>query len=218
VGFVVPLVSLVGIGIAANVLRFPKTQSSEMARRHATRSIALAKYSLVVNAWVCFLGILYYACGYAGDRINRIHCEANIRVLGEMITMYAHENSGQLPPDFQAILLTQDVTPGSFICPSSDDAPAPAGTLGSAVSLRIQNAASVVEGTSTCSYRYCPLALLKSQLTTRHVLVYENLGHHFNPGMSILRGDGSVTWIRGAAAVHVRQELQSGQNPPPSLP
>src|SRR4051812_41097027 len=97
--------------------------------------------------------------------------------------MYANDNRGQLPPDLETVMLTQDLTSEVFVCPSSSDQRAAGPTT--------QALAADFRKPGRCSYILAsPLPANWSTITPFHVLVYESPSHHNNHGSNVLFGDG----------------------------
>jgi hypothetical protein len=66
----------------------------------------------------CVVALLLPSQGRARESANRVKCASNLRIIGQAILLYANDNRGRLPPDFAAILATQDITSEVFVCPS----------------------------------------------------------------------------------------------------
>lgn len=139
-------------------------------------------------------------------------CHNHLRQIGLAFKFYADDHNDALPPDFPALVRTVDITTDLFICrASNDDRSRQPGMTPEQV------AATVVEGTSTCSYFYARhLGMEYSQLTARHILVYEKSSNH-SGGMNILFGDGRVEWVPKGQFEQIVAEVGAGQNPPPSV-
>jgi hypothetical protein len=165
--------------------------------------------SLVTTMLVAYF-ILTASIGVSREPANRSRCLRNLKVIGDSIQLYANENKGAFPPNFEALLQSQDIFPGLFICPSSNDDPATGNTLE-------ERAAHLSKGHN--SYIY--LGAGKSMKILTHssinlVLAYEPLSNHNHAGMHVLFADFHVEFIPKPQAQKVSAELQAGQNPPPS--
>lgn len=49
---------------------------------------------------------------------RKIHCQMNMRVIFNALVMYTNENRSHFPPDFTALIRSQSMLPGVFVCPS----------------------------------------------------------------------------------------------------
>ena len=144
--------------------------------------------------------------GVSREPANRARCFRHLKVIGDAIQLYANENRGAYPPNLEALMLTQDISPDLFICPSSNDDPATGNTLE-------ERAANLSKGHA--SYIY--LGPVKNANTpTNFVLVYEPMTNHYQTGMHVLFADFHVELIAKPTAQKINAELQAGQNPPPS--
>jgi prepilin-type processing-associated H-X9-DG protein len=149
--------------------------------------------------------ILLPSLGRARETANRVKCGSNLRQIGQAMLLYANENRGVYPPRPKDLLLTQDITPEAFICPSSSDTVAPGTSAQQIANLQ-------TGGHDTYIY----LGAGKNNTARANVvLAYEPMTSH-TQGFNALFGDGHVEFIGGAVAQKVQSELKSGQNPPPS--
>ena len=143
--------------------------------------------------------------------VNQIRCASNLRQIGQAMLLYANENGGQYPGDFDALLLTQDIAPKIFVCPGSTDTPvAGASPAQWAAGLRSGGHLSYVYTARGQTPKNPPAA----------VLAYEADGHHGPAsdaavhGRNFLYADCSVKYLPPAAANHAINELAAGFNPP----
>ncbi len=206
-GFLVPFLGLIGIGFG--IATAAQDALSPRQRKWGFGWAGVGLLSTLVNPLMCFT-LLLPSLNHRNPESNMLKCESNLRQIGLAIEMYANDFGYQLPPDFQSVIATQDIIPFVFICPQSDnDDAVPVGA-----------AASVVEGTPTCSYLLyrLPNQTLR-QVPPNAILVFEKECFHTpaNQGMNVLHADGSTTTLTEAQAKVVLRELMTGQNPPPSL-
>lgn len=212
IGIVVPFFSLFACLWAALTLAHRKLSPAD--RRQAVKWLLVGLGICIVNPFLC-VGLLLPSMGRSRPAANVIKCSSNLRQIGLAIQMYASENGDALPPNVQAILLTQDVTTDVFTCPSNDCAD----TLVRAPTTQ-RAAALVVQGTSTCSYYLCQFGTRKlGDLSPSTVLMFEKSGNHVTQthGMNFLTADGLVSWVAAPQCEKVMNELAAGQNPPPTL-
>ncbi len=209
IGLLVPLVAFAGSILALVVRLAPASDPS--LRNRAARIWLTAVAVGCVNFAVL---LLLFPRSYQNQGWSpRVVCSSNLRQIGLAFRMYALDYNDALPPDFPTLVQTIDITTDLFICPASND------TRGMQAGMtHEQVAASVVEGTPTCSYIYArhPNST-QSQLTARHVLVYEKPSNHSGDGMNILFGDGVVRWFPKGQYEQIIAEVEAGQNPPPSV-
>ncbi len=137
---------------------------------------------------------------------NRVKCAMNLRMIGQGCMLYANENGGSFPDSFERLLLTEDLMPGDFVCPQSNDTPAVGATTRAAI-----------DNLSTgghLSYTYLGKGFILSQVPATAVVAYEPAAHHFNQGMNVLFGDLHVEFVPTADATKMLAELNAGHNPP----
>lgn len=139
------------------------------------------------------------------ETANRVKCNKQMRALGQAMFLYANEYRGAWPPALKDLILTQDISPAFFICPSSSDTRAPG--------VYTQAAASLSSG-GHLSYVY-----IGQKMTgwpdPALVVMYEPMTNH-GDGFHALFADGHNEFLSGPLAQKIQSELQSGQNPPPS--
>lgn len=155
--------------------------------------------------YALMMSIMLPSLGRARETANRAKCSSNMRQIGQAMLLYANENRGVYPDALPILLLTQDITPEVFCCPSSNDTPAP-GTTPQA------QAAKLLTGPH-CSYVYTGNGLTSAS-TAEQVLLYEPPGNHNGDGMNVLFGDGHVDFIPKPEAQKMIAELEAGHNPP----
>ena len=152
--------------------------------------------------------ILLPSLNRARETANRIKCASNQRTLGQAMLLYSNEHRGQYPPDLATILITQDLPPDVFVCPSGDSAAPPAGSLlkpdGSPDEAKMR---AWVGANSDYVY----LGGGKNNAAPAEiVLLYEKPSDHDGDGMNLLFGDGHVEFFTmpSAAAQLARQGVQ----------
>jgi len=191
-------------------------QESPRPRTTARNAILL---TAAIGALLLLLAmVLLPTLGRTRPAANVIKCSSNLKQIGMAIHMYANDHEDQCPASFDVLIAEYDITTYTFICASNDCSDDVARLPSTATTQ--QAAASVVEGTSTCSYFLCRFpGLTLSQLTPKHVLAYEKPLNHTTKtnGMNVLFADGRTEWIPAPLRDQVAAELAAGQNPPPSL-
>ncbi len=200
VGFFLPVLGSVP-AIILGILGLKRTRDPAVGGRGAAiTGISLGAASLVVGfvVWGCMLSILLPSLNRARETANRVKCAANLKAIGNALLLYANENRGMYPPDFQTLINTQDISFDSFVCPSSDD-----------------QRASQMSDLSTpghLSYVYVPA--MNFQASANNVIVYEHITDHNQDGANFLYGNGQVQWLSRPQAQSYIAQLQKGQNPP----
>jgi prepilin-type processing-associated H-X9-DG protein len=168
----------------------------------------------MVNLALTLIGVVSLppAVLQARRAAQQTQCLSNLRQLGVVGLTYASTNRGRLPANFDdyaavaAVFTRPGTTAQLFTCPAcaNDPAKKPA-TVGTKMS---------------SSYVFVlpnvPMTQIKNP--SRHVLAYEPLSNHNGRGSAFLFLDGHCQWLATADATKAIAELQSGENPPPSIP
>jgi prepilin-type processing-associated H-X9-DG protein len=199
-GFILPVLASVP-AIILGILGLKRTRNPAVGGKGtAITGIALGATSLVLGVvvWGCMLSILLPSLNRARETANRVKCAANLKAVGSALLLYANENRGSYPPNFQTLIDTQDITFDSFVCPSSSDQRA--------------NQMSDLSTPGHLSYVYVPGMTIRA--SAQHVIVYERITDHNQAGANFLFGDGHVEWLARQQAQSVIAQLEKGQNPP----
>jgi prepilin-type processing-associated H-X9-DG protein len=158
--------------------------------------------------WLVIIGNIGLLISIMIPSISRMHeqcshpvCPSNLRQIGQAMQIYAHDNGGMYPPDLNTLLLTQDLDPDVFICPSSTDSKAAGKT-------RAAKAADLSRP-GHCSYIYVP-----AKSDPECVVAFDDPANHVGDGANVLFADGHVTFLDLAAVVDMLNGLNVGQNPP----
>jgi hypothetical protein len=128
------------------------------------------------------------------ERSNRVKCGSNMKSFAQAIVLYANEHNGQLPDTLEQLLLSQDVSAETYVCPSSDADSAPGQT-------REEQARQMTDEHNSYVYhgRGHQLGLLPPDFP----LLCEPLRNHDADGMNILFGNMQTQWMSPAEADRV---------------
>jgi prepilin-type processing-associated H-X9-DG protein len=207
VALVVGILALLSpiLALILGIVGLVKTKNPRVGGKgKAIAGISLGGAALLLM--LASIPILLPSLNRAREVANRVKCAANLKQIGLALQLYSNENRGRFPDGPEGLLLTQDITPEVFVCPSTNDSPAPG--------VELPKQAANLQTGGHDSYVY--LGKGKTATTPANVvLVYEIMNNHHD-GFNALFGDGHVEFIGGPTAKQVQAELQSGQNPPPS--
>ena len=165
------------VGFVAGIVGLIRTRSGRR-RGHAP-----AAWGTFLCGGVLLLGVPLMSMGRAREPVKRVVCASNLRQIGQSARQYAIDHGGAFPPDLETLLVNSDFVARSFVCPSSEHAPAPPPP-------------PFVLG-SNCSYIYVG--------TGRHddgsrgaVLAFELPTNHNADGANVLFADGTVRFLTPA--------------------
>jgi prepilin-type processing-associated H-X9-DG protein len=201
IGLCVPLVPAV-VAIVLGILGLQKTRNPAVGGKGmAIAGIVIGAMSVLILP--CMLAVMLPSLSRARETANRIKCASNMRQIGQALLLYANNNHGQYPPRLEDVLLDGNVVPQVFVCPTTNDTPAPGTT--------VQQQAAALSAGGHESYIYVPN--LNSSVSPDTVLLYEPPTNH-GSGSNILFGDGHVEFDPQTRAAAIIAELQAGFNPP----
>jgi hypothetical protein len=176
--------------------------SLDRLRRQPQRGRAAARAGIVLGTvgtalWVAAVpGILHL-----NGRIRQLHCQDNLRTLGQMIFVYAAEHKGRLPDSWE------DMVAGSgtilslsknLACPEWGDTPPSAATT--------QTAIADMRAGGRISYLYLGKAKLVTQLRPSMPLVMDAAPHR-DGSVFVLYADGHSVPLSHAQAVQLLQRV-----------
>ena len=141
---------------------------------------------ILIGLPLLLLGIVAPSLCRAREPANRVKCASNERQIAQALTLFASANGGRFPDTLEQALITQDIIPELFCCPSSNDEKAPGDT--------VQQQAESLSKRGHNSYIYLGKGLTTSA-SDRTPLLYENLSNHDDDGANVLFVDGSVEWV-----------------------
>lgn len=153
--------------------------------------------------------ILLPSLGRARETANRVKCASNLKQIGQAILLYANENGGQMPPGWPTLLVTQDLVPEMFICPSHEREKA-TGTTAQAM------AAALLEGDHIAYV--CVGGERYADLTADTVVAFD-LDDHLpkdsakGKGINVLLGNGAVEFVDEMTARAIRACHLAGVRP-----
>ncbi|HVT87354.1 MAG TPA: H-X9-DG-CTERM domain-containing protein [Tepidisphaeraceae bacterium] len=147
--------------------------------------------------------ILLPSLNRARETANRVKCASNLRSIGQAILLYANDNQGKFPPNLGELILKEELTAGSFICPSGNT------QLPNAVGPDIgKQIADWVNANSDYVY----LGAGKTAAAPAvDIIAYDKPGHHDNDGINILFADGHVDFVTMRQAMQmIAQQAPAG--------
>lgn len=163
---------------------------------------------LVCLAVIIAASIFLPAMNHAKETAHRATCRKTLKALGYAVYWYVNEHRGICPDRIETLMLSEDIGPGIFICPSSSDTPATGQTP--------EQTAAALATPGHCSYIY--LASTQTRFDDPNiVLLFEPMKNH-GDGFHAVFADLHVEFITGPEAPKIQAELQAHQNPPPSRP
>jgi prepilin-type processing-associated H-X9-DG protein len=160
-----------------------------------------------VAIWTLSTPLIGYAMYSARQQSLLVACMANMRSIGQAVTVYTTQNKGYLPISLDEVVNTGVITPAQLECPAATGDPSrpPLATLNA----------------GPTHYQFVETRQrqkVKSvRVWTETVMAYESPLDHPNRGSAFLYYDGHVEVFPNAAATRAIAELKAGQNPPPAL-
>jgi prepilin-type processing-associated H-X9-DG protein len=120
---------------------------------------------------------------------DRVKSASDMRQIGQAIMLYANDNKGAYPPDLGTLVKTEQITPQTFVDPTSGTAPPPANLTG-------DDAVNWVNANS--DYEYTG-AGKTSSADANTVILYEK-SDNGGDGKNVLFADGHVEFMTLDAA------------------
>ncbi len=135
---------------------------------------------------------------------SRSKCASNMHQIGLGILLYTYENGGSYPDSLQTVAASKPLTPGVFVCPTSNDNPSTAPTT--------QQQVADLGTPGFCSYIYLGKGLTSATALPNQVILYEPLSHH-GYGINVLCGDGHSEFIDTRRAMLVINAAKATTRP-----
>lgn len=123
--------------------------------------------------------------------------------------MYAAENGGRYPPDFAALLLTQDLAAEVFVCSSSQGERAPGATP--------QEEAKQLSNPLHQTYVFVAPGL-DPKASPDALVAYDAGGNHSDNGVNALFADGHVEFVDGRNWKQTLSAMQARGGQPQTRP
>ena len=140
---------------------------------------------------------------YVAERLNRAKCSDNLRALGQCLLLYTNDTKGQYPDSLGTLALTEDITAGVFVCPSSSTS-APRDLPADQLRDWVNANSDYIYIASNLPYGTDP----------RIVLAYEKPQNHGGDGINILFQDGHVAFYDREEYPQIVKQLEARINPP----
>ena len=205
VGVVFPILIFSVLAIIFGALGLGKTKEPGVGGKgKSIAGIILGGVGILLVPLVLMIAIMLPALTRARETANRIKCGSNMRQIGQAMLLYANENGNVYPATVGPLLLTQDISPTVFLCPSTNDS-LPSGTP--------QQQVAAIDSGQAGSYLYFGKGLTASAGADTVLLTEPPTNH--GGGGEVLFGDGHVAYY--PALQKLVAELKAGQNPPPSI-
>ena len=164
----------------------------------------VAKLAIAVAVFALLIAILLPSLNRRRDEPAVLTCASNLKQIGQAMLLYANENRDQMPPDFVALLETEDLVPEVFVCWGSGDEKT---TATQPTAIRADFAAG-----GHCSYVYVAGLGRYSQIGADDVVAFEPPGHH-DGSSAILFGDGHAERVDDAAAKDIVRQYDNAVRP-----
>jgi hypothetical protein len=153
--------------------------------------------------------------GRARQTAQVIKCGSCLRQIGQALLLYAIDNGGAYPDRVEELVVSTDLGPEVFVCPSSDEERALAGATAQ------QTLANMYREPGHCSYIYLGKGM-GTFSPSQSVVAFEPLGHHPPElshrvdGSNVLFGDGAVIYVDTKDMQKLIAEINAGTNPGPT--
>ncbi len=191
--FCIPLTSI--LALIFGIIGINQTKGGR-AKGHgiAIAGTVLGGVGLVLIPFMALMiSILLPSLNKARETANRAKCASNMHQIGLAILLYQNDNHHAYPPDLQTLAQAEPISTAVFVCPSSNDTPAP-------------DAAHLNSG-GHLSYVYVGADLDPNAVQSSDIMLYENAADHTGNGTNILFVDGHVEWFNAAAAKRLIDQL-----------
>jgi prepilin-type processing-associated H-X9-DG protein len=135
---------------------------------------------------------------------NLAKCESNMHQIGLAIIMYQNDHNQNYPNSLPE-LLEEQITPGAFVCPSSNDTASTGATT--------QAIAADWAKPGHLSYIYLGKGLNDKTAMADTVVLYEPMSNHAGEGMNVLFGDGHTDWVNATVGAKIIAAAATGKLP-----
>lgn len=197
--FCIPFASLLAIIFGAIGIR--RTRDENVGGRgFAIAGLVLGSASLAFMV-IFGISVAIPAFSRARDFANRVKCAADMRMIGQATITYANSHGGQFPDSLPTLMNSSTLPPTMFVCPSSNNTPAPGSTPQ-------QQAAGLSTAAGHLSYIYIAAGLNANTAPPRTVLMYEPIADH-KDGMNVVLADGSVQFVNNPQASQMVSQIES---------
>jgi prepilin-type processing-associated H-X9-DG protein len=135
---------------------------------------------------------------------NLQECASNMHQIGLAIILYQNDHNQNYPNSLPE-LLEEQITPGAFVCPSSNDTASTAATT--------QAIAADWSKPGHLSYIYVGKGLNDKTATADTVVLYEPMSNHAGDGKNVLFGDGHTDWVNATVGAKIIAAAATGKLP-----
>jgi prepilin-type processing-associated H-X9-DG protein len=171
---------------------------------------------LMFTSGIAFIGTVHQTAWlltdprplYQRDRwsilAEKVRTRSDLYQIFNAMKDYANHHEARLPDDFGVLILNEDISSDVFVCPGSNDTPAPLTTP--------QQQADQLRQPGFCSYYYFGKGL-RFPLNADQILVADHLSNHPDGDINILYGDGHIDEVSHEAAAGIIAKLIPTTNP-----
>jgi prepilin-type processing-associated H-X9-DG protein len=152
------------------------------------------------------VSILLPSLNRARETANRVKCASNERQIAMAILVHSNDKRGEYPPDLGTLVLTQEITPETFICPNDTT------QLPDFAAMQPQQLADWVNTHS--SYVFVGKGFNNNTTRPDQVILHEKPGLHAQDGLNFCFGDGHVEFVLMPQARKLIAETARGEQQP----
>lgn len=191
-GLPIPLINLAAVIIGVIALR--KTRDPAVGGK----KMAVAGITLGVISIIAGTALMVMMMSTINDQAHRLRCEANLQKISMNLMVYAQDNRGWLPPNFETLVRATDMSLDAFVCPGSKQ------TVG--------KTPADADNPAHNSYVYVPEKSIKLFPGSYPVLIHERPGAH-RGGLYFLFGDGHAEFCSTREADQLLDDLAAKRAP-----